>query len=151
MQALFNSLVLGDTLGLSGANQKQIMHSTNTLEHSLVFLKCMLNEHVSINLASLDKKIEPSLVLRIGEIVRVSGIRPHVLNGTISVVIVWEEWALTYRVPSGSTQNPRPIQSISPLRSLRVSSAQISKNVEYSSDVSVNLPALIYAALGLAH
>ena len=34
----------------------QIMHSTNTLEHALIFLECMLNEHVFKHLVSLGKK-----------------------------------------------------------------------------------------------
>ena len=66
MQALFNSLVLWDASWVSGANwkeveetslssPKQIMHSTNALEHSLLFLKCMMNEHVFMNFVSLNK------------------------------------------------------------------------------------------------
>ena len=49
MQALFNSLVRRDALGVSGANckedgtslseLKQIMHSTNTLEHALIIFE----------------------------------------------------------------------------------------------------------------
>ena len=65
MQALFKSLLLGDALRVSGANRKeeeetkeeeggeetslnstrQIMHSTNTLEHASILLNCMVNGH----------------------------------------------------------------------------------------------------------
>ena len=55
-----SSLNLGDVLGFNGTNwkeeeeeeeaslgsPKQIMYSTNTLEHTLIFLKYVVNEHV---------------------------------------------------------------------------------------------------------
>jgi hypothetical protein len=41
---------------------------------TLIFLKCMVNEHVSMNLVSLSKKLQPSLVLRLDKIMRVVGI-----------------------------------------------------------------------------
>ena len=34
---------------------KQVMHSTNTLEHALIFFKCMVNEDEFMNLVSLSK------------------------------------------------------------------------------------------------
>ena len=34
-------------------------HSPNTLEHTLIFLKCMVNEHVFMNLISINKKFNP--------------------------------------------------------------------------------------------
>jgi len=56
MQALFSFLVLGDVSRLSGTNRikeeasldspKKIMYSTNTLEHTLLLLKYMVNEHI---------------------------------------------------------------------------------------------------------
>ena len=58
-----------------GDHQKQIMHSTNILEHTLIFSKCMITTHVFMNLVSLSKKIQPSLILRFGKIVCVLGIR----------------------------------------------------------------------------
>jgi hypothetical protein len=30
------------------------MHSTNIVEHAIVILKCMINEHVVVNVASLS-------------------------------------------------------------------------------------------------
>ena len=65
MQVLFSLRVLGDALGASGvdwikeeeeeeetssSSPKQIMHSTNTLEHALIVFKCMVNEHVFVDL-----------------------------------------------------------------------------------------------------
>jgi hypothetical protein len=69
MQALLNFLVSGYALGLTCANSKeddeeeeassnspkQVMHSTNTLEHVLILLKCMVNKHVFMNIISLGK------------------------------------------------------------------------------------------------
>ena len=46
-------------------------HSINTLEHTLIFMKCMINEHVFKNFMSLSNKIQPSLILRLHKIVRV--------------------------------------------------------------------------------
>jgi hypothetical protein len=34
------------------------MHSTNILERTLVFLKCMVNEHVFMNILSLSTDID---------------------------------------------------------------------------------------------
>jgi hypothetical protein len=64
-QALFKFLVLGVALRVSGANweeeeeeeasscsSNQIPHSINTLEHALIFLKCMVNEYVFMNLVA---------------------------------------------------------------------------------------------------
>ena len=50
------------------------MHFTITLEHALMFLTCMVNEHVFMNLVSLSKKFQPSLILRFGESMHISGI-----------------------------------------------------------------------------
>jgi hypothetical protein len=36
------------------SSPKQIIHRTNTLEHALIFLKYMVNEHVFINLVALS-------------------------------------------------------------------------------------------------
>ena len=64
MQVIVTFLILGDALGVSSAiwkeeaplsSPKQIMHFTNTLEHALILLKCMVNEHVFMNLVSLGK------------------------------------------------------------------------------------------------
>ena len=65
MHALFTFLVLGKAFGVSSINQeeeeeeeaslsslKQCMHSTNTSVHALIFLECMINEHVIMNLVS---------------------------------------------------------------------------------------------------
>lgn len=69
MEALINLLVLRDALGLSGVDlneeeksssnsTKQIVHSRNTLEYTLTILKCMINEHVLMNLTyHLAKKL----------------------------------------------------------------------------------------------
>ena len=38
-------------------------YSTNTLEHALVFLKYMKNEHVFMNLKITQYKVQPSLIL----------------------------------------------------------------------------------------
>ena len=40
----------------SSNSPKQIMHSTNTLEPALIFLNCMLDEHVFVHLILLNKK-----------------------------------------------------------------------------------------------
>jgi hypothetical protein len=37
----------------------QIMHPTNTLENALIFLKCMVNEHVLMTLVVLNKNLNP--------------------------------------------------------------------------------------------
>ena len=42
---------------------QKIMHSTNTLEHTLIILKCMVNEHVFMNLVSLSKISSPHSVV----------------------------------------------------------------------------------------
>ena len=34
-------------------------HSLSALEHALIFLKCMVNEHVCMNLVSLSKDFSP--------------------------------------------------------------------------------------------
>ena len=36
-------------------------HSTSTLQHALISLKCMVNEHVFMNLVSLNKYFSPHL------------------------------------------------------------------------------------------
>ena len=53
--------MLGDVSGVSGTKEeeeeeeaslssiKQFMHSTNTLERTIIILKCMVNEHVLMN------------------------------------------------------------------------------------------------------
>ena len=57
--------MLGDASRVSGTNWKedeeasasslkQVMHSTNALEHTLI-LKCVVTEHVSMILISLSK------------------------------------------------------------------------------------------------
>ena len=58
------------------SSPKQIMHSTNTLEHAqdVFFYKGMVNEHVFMNLVSLRKKVQPSLILRFGKVVSSLGI-----------------------------------------------------------------------------
>jgi hypothetical protein len=38
---------------------KQVMHPTNALKHALVFLKGVISEHVSMNLASLGRNSNP--------------------------------------------------------------------------------------------
>lgn len=55
MHAPFRYLVLGDALAVMGIDwigekeeassrsQKQFMHSPNTLDHALIFLKCVVN------------------------------------------------------------------------------------------------------------
>ena len=48
-------------------------HSTNTLENTLIFLKCMVNEHVFMSLVSLGIKFSLHY-LKFEKIVRVSGI-----------------------------------------------------------------------------
>ena len=62
MQAFLSILVLRDASRVSGVDWKeeasssspeQIMHSTNALEPTLIFLKCMLNEHVFMNLVKI--------------------------------------------------------------------------------------------------
>ena len=47
----------------SSSPPKQSMHSTNTLEHALILLKGMINEHVFMNLVSLAKMFQPSLTI----------------------------------------------------------------------------------------
>ena len=44
-------------------------HSTNTLDHALIFLVCIVNKDVFVNLVSLKSKVQPPLILRLGEIV----------------------------------------------------------------------------------
>ena len=61
----------------SASSPIQILHSTNTLESALIFLKCMVNEHVFMNIVLLKKKIMPSLLLRFGKKMYVVGIEPH--------------------------------------------------------------------------
>ena len=41
------------------ACQIKIMHSTKTLEHVLIILRCMINEHVFMNILSLNKFSNP--------------------------------------------------------------------------------------------
>jgi hypothetical protein len=48
-----------ETTSLS--SPEQIMHSTNTLEHILIFLKGTINEPVFMNLVSLTKIFQPPL------------------------------------------------------------------------------------------
>ena len=38
-------------------NQKQFMHSTNTLEHTLNFLKYVGHDHVRMSILPLNKKL----------------------------------------------------------------------------------------------
>ena len=38
---------------------QQVMHFTNTLEYKLIILKCMINKHVFMNLASLSINFSP--------------------------------------------------------------------------------------------
>ena len=70
MQAYLGVLVLGDASRVSDANlkeeeeassssPKQILHPTNTLEHTLLILKYMINEHVFMTLVSLNKNFNP--------------------------------------------------------------------------------------------
>ena len=68
MQALFSFLVLGDASGMSGVSCKeeaslslprQSMHSTNTLEHALIFLKGTVNEDLFMNLVSFSENFSP--------------------------------------------------------------------------------------------
>ena len=61
-------------------------HSMNTLDHTLIFLVCMVNEDVFMNLVSLKSKVQPSLILRLGEIVSVLGINNRPYFGNIGVV-----------------------------------------------------------------
>ena len=59
-------------------------HSTNSLDHALIFLDCMVNEDVFVNLVSLKSKVQPLLILRLGEIVSVLGINNrHPILGTL--------------------------------------------------------------------
>ena len=60
MQALFILFLLGNASRVTGTNWKEeqeasstFMHSTNILEHTLVFLEGTLNEHVTMNLVPL--------------------------------------------------------------------------------------------------
>ena len=53
------------------SSPKQITHTTNTLDHALIFLKCMVNEHVFMNLISLGQKFQPSQILKFGKLVGV--------------------------------------------------------------------------------
>ena len=74
MHALFRFLVLGDVFGVSDIEEeeeeeaspsslKQFMHSTNTLERALILWKYMINEHVIMNLMSLNKNSTPYLFM----------------------------------------------------------------------------------------
>jgi hypothetical protein len=38
---------------------KQTLQSTNTLEYTLIFLKCMVNDRVFMNLVSHNKNFSP--------------------------------------------------------------------------------------------
>ena len=40
-----------------------------SLEHALFFLECMVNEHIVMDLVSLNKTFQRSLSLRLGKIV----------------------------------------------------------------------------------
>ena len=62
---------------------KSFYHSPNTLKHTLVFLKCMVSEHVFMNLASFIKKNQPSLVYRLGKIGHALGISTTCTNRDI--------------------------------------------------------------------
>jgi hypothetical protein len=42
---------------------KDIMHSTYTLEHALIFLKCMISEHIFVNLVPLNINLSPRCFL----------------------------------------------------------------------------------------
>ena len=62
-------LVLGDASRVSGANcreeeaslnsPKKITHFTNTIGHTFLFFICMIDEHVPMNLVSLNKNSKP--------------------------------------------------------------------------------------------
>jgi hypothetical protein len=58
----------------SSSSLKQVMHSSNALEHILIFLKCIVNEHDSMSLISLSRKSILSLILRLSKIERIPGI-----------------------------------------------------------------------------
>ena len=53
----------------SESSPQQIMHTTNTLDRSLIFLKCVVIEHVFMVLVSLGKEFSPPLILRFRKIV----------------------------------------------------------------------------------
>ena len=65
MRALFNFLVLGDVSGVSDANSKEKATSTNTSKHAQILLKRTVNEHVTMNSISLNRKFQPSLISRL--------------------------------------------------------------------------------------
>lgn len=59
-------------------------HPTNILEDALIFLNCMVNEHVFMNFVSLCQKDYPSLILRLGK---------STCNSWISTAhIDWDYW-----------------------------------------------------------
>ena len=71
IQVLFSFLLVGDASRASGvakeeeneevstSSTKPIMLFANTFEHTIVFLKGLENEHVSMNLVSLSKTSNP--------------------------------------------------------------------------------------------
>ena len=74
MQVLFSFAMLGNASKVSDADwkekeeeeeegcersSKQSMHFANILEHGLIFLKCMVSEHVFMDLVSLDENCSP--------------------------------------------------------------------------------------------
>lgn len=58
----------------SSSSPNQIMHSTNTLEHTLTFLKCMVYE------IFIHQELQPSLILRFSKIVHVPWISTEILQ-----------------------------------------------------------------------
>ena len=61
-------------------------HSTSTLEHTLIFLKCMVNKHVFMNFVSLNKKLALASFETWQNSVFFQELVPHTLIGIMSVV-----------------------------------------------------------------
>ena len=73
IQALYSFLLLGDVLEVSDTNwneeeeeassslQEQFMHSTNMSKDTMIFLDCMVNEHVSIHEFSITQEKNSAL------------------------------------------------------------------------------------------
>lgn len=57
-------------------------------QHTLIFLKCIVNEHIFKNLVSFGKN-SSSLILRLGNVVCVLKLEPRALIRTIDVIYLY--------------------------------------------------------------
>ena len=64
---------------------KKNHYFTSVLEHALFFLRCIVNEHVFMNLVSLGKKFSPHYFLDLAKHCVFWELEPHELIGIIGV------------------------------------------------------------------